>query len=81
MNELKNRLNKNRIIAEEMKDKNNVMKTSHTLNKVPFIIVKNNIDFKIKDGEFGLSNIASTIANLLDIEPNKSWNESIIEKK
>ena len=65
--------------AEEMMDENGT-KTAHSLNKVPFIIVtKENI--KIKNGEFGLSNIASTITTLLDIPKNPSWNESIIEKE
>ncbi len=64
--------------AEEMIDENGA-KTAHSLNKVPFIVVNNNI--KIKDGEFGLSNIASSITTLLDIPKNPVWNESIIEKE
>ena len=65
--------------AEEMIDENGV-KTSHSLNKVPFIIYNTN-DYKIKDGDFGLANIASTITTLFDIEKNPNWKESIIEKK
>ena len=67
--------------AEEMYDKNNNTKTSHSLNKVPFIIATNNINFKIKEGNFGLANIASTITTLFDIPKNPSWKESIIEKE
>lgn len=71
--------------AEEMyqlKDRNKkVPKTSHTTNPVPFIIYGKNIDnIKIKDGNFGLANIASTITTLFDIEQNPTWVESIIEK-
>ncbi len=66
--------------AEEMLDKNNNPKTSHTTNKVPFIIVSNK-KFKIKYGDFGLSNVAATITDLLDIPKNPIWNESIIEKE
>lgn len=52
-------------------------KTSHTLAKVPFAIY--NADVKFKDGDFGLSNVASTVCKLLGLEPNPKWNESIIE--
>ncbi|MFV0379270.1 MAG: 2,3-bisphosphoglycerate-independent phosphoglycerate mutase [Anaerorhabdus sp.] len=52
-------------------------KTSHTLNPVPFIIYNN--DVEIKDGTFGLSNVAATITKLLGLEPNKCWDESIIK--
>lgn len=55
-------------------------KTSHTLNKVPFIIydnVKSNA-YKLKEGEFGLANIAATAVNLLGYEAPDIWEESII---
>ncbi|MFV0381626.1 MAG: 2,3-bisphosphoglycerate-independent phosphoglycerate mutase [Breznakia sp.] len=52
-------------------------KTSHTLNRVPFIIYGK--DVSIKDGEFGLANIANTVAKLLTLEENKNWEESIIK--
>jgi len=55
-------------------------KTSHTLNKVPFIIydnVKSNA-YTLKKGEFGLSNIAATAVNLLGYEAPDIWDESII---
>ena len=54
-----------------------VPKTSHTLNKVPFIIYNQPVE--IKDGDFGLSNVASTVAKLLDLQPSTYWNESIIK--
>ncbi|MDE6196061.1 MAG: 2,3-bisphosphoglycerate-independent phosphoglycerate mutase [Erysipelotrichaceae bacterium] len=53
-------------------------KTSHTLSKVPFIVYGADVEFK--DGEFGLSNVAATVADLLEVEPNPAWNESIIKK-
>lgn len=52
-------------------------KTSHTLNKVPFIIY--GADVEMKEGDFGLSNVAATVAQLLEVEPNEAWNESIIK--
>ena len=64
--------------CEEMFDEKGI-KTSHSLNKVPFIIFNEN-SIKIKDGDFGLANIAATITTLLGIEKNPNWEESIIEK-
>lgn len=52
-------------------------KTSHTLNKVPFIIYGAKV--KIADGEFGLANVAATVAKLLEIEPNEHWLPAIIK--
>ena len=54
-------------------------KTSHTLNRVPFIVYGADVTLK-QDDSLGLSNIASTVADLLGVEPNEHWNESIIEK-
>ena len=72
--------------AEEMyqlKDKaKKVAKTSHTTNPVPFIVYGKEIDdIEIKDGDFGLANIASTVTTLFNIEKNPLWLESIVEKK
>ncbi|NLK69759.1 MAG: 2,3-bisphosphoglycerate-independent phosphoglycerate mutase [Clostridiaceae bacterium] len=64
------------------KDDNGTVKakTSHTLNKVPFIIYDNyNAEkFTLKQGDFGLANIASTVANLLGYEAPDFWEESMI---
>ena len=52
-------------------------KTSHTLNPVPCIIYNN--DVKLKEGNFGLANIAATVADLLGIEKDPVWEESLID--
>jgi|LSQX01.1.fsa_nt_gb 2,3-bisphosphoglycerate-independent phosphoglycerate mutase len=52
-------------------------KTSHTLNPVPFIIY--NRDVKLKEGKFGLANVAATVTDLLGIEKDPIWEESIID--
>ena len=52
-------------------------KTSHTLNKVPFIIY--NKDVEIADGDLGLANVASTVAKLLGLEPDEHWLPAIIK--
>ena len=44
---------------------------------VPFIIY--NADVEIAEGDFGLSNVASTVAKLLGYEPDEHWNPSIIK--
>ncbi len=59
-------------------------KTSHTLNKVPCIIydntdAKNAYTVKVDDGQFGLSNVAATMVNLMGYEAPEKWDESIIE--
>ncbi len=60
-------------------------KTSHTLNPVPCIIYDNfykeKYEVKADDGEFGLSNVASTVANLLGYEAPSMWDTSLIKIK
>ncbi len=52
-------------------------KTSHTLNKVPLIIT--GADVTLKEGDFGLANIAATVTELLELEPDPIWLESVIK--
>ena len=52
-------------------------KTSHTLNKVPLIIIGANVE--MKEGAFGLANIASTVTELLGLTPDPIWLESVIK--
>ena len=54
--------------------------TSHTTSPVPFIIYGNK-NIVIKDGDYGLANVASTVCDLLGVKPNKLWEESIIKKQ
>ena len=60
-------------------------KTSHTLNAVPCIIYDNvcsdKYSVKADNGQFGLSNVAATMVNLLGYEAPDMWDESIIEIK
>lgn len=69
-------------------DKNGKMKakTSHTLNPVPCIIydnTENRKHYTVKEdkGNFGLSNVAATMVNLMGYEAPTKWDESIIELK
>lgn len=56
-------------------------KTSHTLNPVPFIFYDNfySDSYRVKEGNYGLSNIAATVVNLLGFEKHESWDDSMIE--
>ena len=61
----------------------NKPKTSHTLNPVPFIFYDKNFkdNYTVKEGSFGLSNIAATVVNLLGYKAPEKWDESMIEVK
>ena len=62
------------------KKKEYVVRTAHSLNPVPFIIYSNNKIYELdKKTELGLSNVAATVANILEIEPYAEWEKSIIE--
>ena len=69
------------------KDKNGNFKakTSHTLNPVPCIIYDNFYadSYKVKadNGQFGLSNVAATMVNLMGYKAPEMWDESVIEVK
>ncbi len=54
-------------------------KTSHTLNKVPFIIADKSVALD-GEGDYGLANIAATVAELMDIEPLPMWEKSMLKK-
>ena len=66
--------------AKVNKDGSPKAKTSHTLSKVPFILYdKAHADaYTLKTGDFGLSNIAATVVNLLGYEAPEIWDESMI---
>jgi 2,3-bisphosphoglycerate-independent phosphoglycerate mutase len=53
-------------------------KTSHTLNPVPFIIHDKLQKHEIKQGSFGLANIAATITDLLELDHPDFWENSMI---
>ena len=67
--------------ADEMLEKNKKgqisVRTAHSLNPVPFIVC--NADCEIAEGEFGLSNVAATVAKLMGCEPDEHWNAPIIK--
>lgn len=68
--------------ADEMLEKNKKgavqVRTAHSLNAVPFIIYSDK-KYEIRDGEYGLANVAPTVAAIFGIEPFASWEESMIK--
>jgi len=59
-------------------------KTSHTLNPVPFILYDNQTKGKldlIHGNDFGLSNVAATVVNLLGFQPPEMWDATTLEIK
>lgn len=61
-------------------------KTSHTLNPVPCFFYDNTenkdlYEVKADEGQFGLSNIAATVADLMGVKGNDNWDESMIVVK
>ena len=54
------------------------VRTAHSLNPVPFIIYDKEKTFSVKDGAFGLANVAPTVAKLLGLAAPECWEESII---
>ena len=68
--------------ADEMLEKNKkgevAVRTAHSLNKVPFIIYDSTNDCVIKDGEYGLANVAPTVATLFGLTAPECWEDSMI---
>jgi len=68
--------------ADEMFEKNKkgnlAMRTAHSLNTVPFIIYDKHDTYNIKPGEYGLANIAPTVAKIFELKAPDCWEESMI---
>jgi 2,3-bisphosphoglycerate-independent phosphoglycerate mutase len=68
--------------ADEMLEKNKKgeleLRTAHSLNKVPFIIFDKENDYKIKEGDYGLANVAPTLAKMFGLEVPDTWEKSMI---
>lgn len=68
--------------ADEMYEKNKKgelqVRTAHSLNQVPFIIYDKNTAYEIKEGVFGLANVAPTVAAIFGLEPPACWEDSMI---
>ena len=64
-------------MTETKKGKTSV-RTAHSLNPVPFIIYDQDREWTIKDGSYGLANVAPTIVKMMGLEAPACWEESMI---
>ena len=64
-------------MTETKKGKTSV-RTAHSLNPVPFIIYDKDHEWHIKEGHFGLANVAPTIVKMMGLEAPSCWEESMI---
>ena len=54
------------------------IRTAHSLNPVPFIIYDPDCRHEIKEGHYGLANVAPTLLKLMDLQAPACWEESMI---
>lgn len=68
--------------ADEMLEKNKKgevqVRTAHSLNPVPFVIYDKDVKYTIKDGEYGLANVAPTVVKMLGLTAPDCWQDSMI---
>ena len=71
--------------ADEMLEMNKKgklqVRTAHSLNPVPFIIYDKNATHEIEPADdYGLSNVAATVTELLGLTPDPVWMRSMLKK-
>ena len=64
-------------MLETKKGKTSI-RTAHSLNPVPFIVYDPGVEHTLKEGKFGLANVAPTVATLLGLTPPACWEESML---
>jgi len=64
-------------MTETKKGKTSV-RTAHSLNPVPFIIYDKDHDWVIKEGNFGLANVAPTVVKMMGLTAPDCWEESMV---
>ena len=64
-------------MTETKKGKTSV-RTAHSLNPVPFIIYDKDNNWEIKDGHYGLANVAPTIIKMMGLTAPECWEDSMI---
>jgi len=69
--------------ADEMLEKNKKgviqVRTAHSLNPVPFIIVDDDNKYGFEEGNFGLSNVAPTVVKMMGFDIPTSWQKPMIK--
>ena len=64
-------------MTETKKGKTSV-RTAHSLNPVPFIIYDKDHEWKIKDGHYGLANVAATVVTMMGLSVPDCWEQSMV---
>ncbi len=64
-------------MTETKKGKTSV-RTAHSLNPVPFIIYDKDNRWEIKEGSYGLANVAPTVVKMMGLTAPACWEESMI---
>ena len=64
-------------MTETKKGKTSV-RTAHSLNPVPFIIWDKDTKWTVKEGAFGLANVAPTVVKMMGLEAPACWEESMV---
>ena len=67
------------VMLEKNKKGQLQVRTAHSLSPVPFVIC--GADVAIQPGNYGLSNVAATIASLLGLEKPASWEPSMLANR
>ena len=62
----------------ETKNGKTSVRTAHSLNPVPFIIYDKDKTWVIREGHYGLANVAPTIVKMMGLEAPACWEESMI---
>ncbi|MBR6405297.1 MAG: 2,3-bisphosphoglycerate-independent phosphoglycerate mutase [Lachnospiraceae bacterium] len=70
--------NSDQMLEKNKKGKVEV-RTAHSLNPVPFIIYDKDERHEMKEGAFGLANVAPTVVGLMGLKPYDSWEESMLK--
>ena len=66
------------VMLEKNKKGQMQVRTAHSLSPVPFVVC--GWDGRLKDGDFGLSNVAATVAELLELPVPEAWDCSMLAK-
>ncbi len=64
-------------MTETKKGKTSV-RTAHSLNPVPFIIYDTDKVWTVKDGNYGLANVAPTLVKMMNLPAPDCWEDSIV---
>ncbi len=62
----------------ETKKGKTAVRTAHSLNPVPFIIYDNEHTYTIRDGSYGLANVAPTVVKMMGLTAPSCWEESMV---